>query len=68
MNKDHDYQRMIADVLNMNTSDIETFNDYEKVKYSFNLCNAEKEKDLVYPYCASFDYGSNGFYKRRIVH
>ena len=44
MNKDHDYQRMIADVLNMNTSDIETFNDYEKVKYSFNLCNAEKEK------------------------
>ena len=44
MNKDHDYQRMIADVLNMNTSDIETINDYEKVKYSFNLCNAEKEK------------------------
>ena len=67
MNKDHDYQRMIADVLNMNTSDIETFNFYEKVKYSFIYVTLKKQKDLVYPYCASFDYVSNGFYKRRIV-
>jgi len=28
MNKDHDYQKMIAGILNLNTSDIETINVY----------------------------------------
>lgn len=28
MNKDHDYQKMIAGILNPNTSDIETINVY----------------------------------------
>ena len=30
MNKDHDYQKMITGILNLNTSDIETINVYEE--------------------------------------
>ena len=67
MNKDHDYQKMIAGILNLNTSDIETINVYEEANNPVIYVALKRKKESVCPYCSSQMYRLNGFYARKII-
>ena len=67
MNKDHDYQKMITGILNLNTSDIETINVYEEANNPVIYVTLKRKKESVCPYCSSQMYRLNGFYARKII-
>ena len=47
MNKDHDYQKMIAGILNLNTSDIETINVYEEANNPVIYVTLKRKKESI---------------------
>lgn len=67
MNNDHNYQKMIASILNMRTSEIENINVYEDSGYPEFHVTIRKKDNLICPYCSSSHYTSHGFYKKKVI-
>ncbi|MBR2684508.1 MAG: ISL3 family transposase [Erysipelotrichaceae bacterium] len=65
--KDHEYDKLITNILNISPSDIEQLSVTKEEDETKIYLTIKSHKTVRCPYCSSYRYLSNGFYKRQVI-